>query len=226
MKKLMETKHPDLTNLCIIENWSIENISITTKENNSFASEYGLDNKFTVLYSGNIGRLHDIETLVETIKKLNVTQPEIQFVFIGDGAKLKFLQDYREKFKLNNLLLLPFQPRELLSQTLTACDITLVSLVKGAEKIVAPCKLYGMLASGRAILSISEDHSYIHNLLVAGDCGINCPPGDSEQLTDILERLSKSPDKVKSMGLNSHKLYLEKYTVNRALAEYEAIFKL
>lgn len=225
MKKLMESKYPDLKNLCVIENWSIENITITTKENNAFASNYGLDKKFTVLYSGNIGRLHDIETLAETIKKLNVTQPEIQFVFIGDGAKLKLLRDYENKFKLNNLLLLPFQPRELLAQTLTACDVAIVSLVKGAEQIVAPCKLYGMLASGRAIVAISEHGSYIDNLLISGDCGINCPPGNSEELANILQEFSTSPKRVKTMGLNAHKLYLEKYTLNRALEEYEAVLR-
>jgi glycosyltransferase involved in cell wall biosynthesis len=225
MKKLMESKYPDLNNLCIIENWSIENISITTKENNDFANEYGLDKQFTVLYSGNIGRLHDIETLAETIKNLNVAQLNVQFVVIGDGAKLKLLEDYQHKFTLKNLLLLPFQPRELLSQTLTACDVALVSLVKGAEQIVAPCKLYGMLASGRAIVSISEQGSYIDNLLSSGDCGINCPPGDYEQLADILKTLSISPERVKTMGLNAHKLYLKKYTLNRALGEYEAVLR-
>lgn len=225
MKKLMESKYPDLKNLCIIENWSIENIPLSDKENNTFANEHGLDKKFTVLYSGNIGRLHDIETLAETIKKLNFTQPDIQFVFIGDGAKLKLLQNYQNKFTLNNLLLLPFQPRELLSQTLTACDVALVSLVKGAEQIVAPCKLYGMLASGRAIVSISEEGSYIDNLLRNGDCGINCAPGNNEQLADILQKLSISSERVKTMGLNAHKLYLEKYTLNRALGEYEAVLR-
>ena len=225
MKNLMASKYPDLNNLCIIENWSIENIPLSTKEDNDFANEYGLANRFTVLYSGNIGRLHDIETLAETVKKLNVRQPDIQFVFIGDGAKLKLLQDYQNKFALNNLLLLPFQPRELLSQTLTACDVALVSLVKGAESIVAPCKLYGMLASGRAIVSISEQGSYIDNLITSGDCGINCSPGNYEQLADILQKLSISPERVKTMGMNSHKLYLEKYTLNRALQEYEAVLR-
>ena len=225
MKNLMASKYPDLNNLCIIENWSIENIPLSTKEDNDFANEYGLANRFTVLYSGNIGRLHDIETLAETVKKLNVRQPDIQFVFIGDGAKLKLLQDYQNKFALNNLLLLPFQPRELLSQTLTACDVALVSLVKGAESIVAPCKLYGMLASGRAIVSISEQGSYIDNLITSGDCGINCSPGNYEQLADILQKLSISPERVKTMGVNSHKLYLEKYTLNRALQEYEAVLR-
>jgi glycosyltransferase involved in cell wall biosynthesis len=82
-----------------------------------------------------------------------------------------------------------------------------------------------MLASGRAIVAISEQGSYIDNLLVSGDCGINCAPGNSGQLSSILEKLSKSPERVQQMGINAHKIYLEKYTLNRALAEYESILK-
>jgi glycosyltransferase involved in cell wall biosynthesis len=221
MKQLMETKYPDLDNLSIIENWSIENISLTTKENNNFARANGLNKKFTVLYSGNIGRLHEIETLAEAIKILDEKQSDIQFVFIGDGAKLKLLKEYQHQLK--NLLLLPFQPRELLSQTLTACDVALVSLVKGAENIVAPCKLYGMLASGRAIISISEPGSYIDKLLITHHCGKNISPGNPLQLVNLLEELSRSPKLVETMGYNAHRLYLENYTVERALKEYEAI---
>lgn len=224
MKKFMESKYPDLRNFNVIENWSIEDIALSSKETNRFAKRYELDKKFTVLYSGNIGRLHDIETLAETIKILQTKQSHIQFVFIGDGAKLKLLQDYQHQFLLKNLLLLPFQPRELLHQTLTACDVSLVSLIKGAESVVAPCKFYGMLASGRAIVAISEPGSYIDQILKTGNCGINCPPGKAEQLADILDKLSQSPQEVQAMGLNAHKRYLEKYTLNRALAEYTALF--
>jgi len=82
-----------------------------------------------------------------------------------------------------------------------------------------------MLASGRAIVAISEHGSYIDNLLRSGDCGINCPPGDHEQLANILQKLSTSPERVKTMGINSHRLYLNKYTLNRALGEYEAVLR-
>jgi glycosyltransferase involved in cell wall biosynthesis len=80
-----------------------------------------------------------------------------------------------------------------------------------------------MLASGRAIVSVSERGSYIDNLLLAGDCGINCSHGDSGQLSNILEKLSKSPERVQTMGKNAHKLYLAQYTLDRALEEYRAV---
>ncbi|BAQ64651.1 glycosyltransferase family 4 protein [Geminocystis sp. NIES-3709] len=223
MKKLMQSKYLDLDNLEIIENWAIENIPLSDKKTNPFAIKNGLNEKFTALYSGNIGRLHDIETLAETIKILNEKQVNIQFVFIGDGAKLKLLENYQSQYNLQNLLLLPFQSRELLPQTLTACDVSLVSLIKGAESVVAPCKLYGMLASGRAIVSISEQGSYIEQMVTTEKCGINSLCGDAQKLADILIELSHSPDEVKNMGINAHKLYLKRYTVDRALKEYQKV---
>lgn len=223
MKRLLESNYPDLDNFTIIENWSIENIPLTTKENNSFAIQHGLDKKFTVLYSGNIGRLHDIETIAQAIKLLNVKNPHIQFVFIGDGPKLKLLQDYQNQFCLKNLLLLPFQPREILSQTLTACDVSLVSLISGAESVVAPCKLYGMLASGRGIVSISAPNSYIDQLLINYGCGINVTPGDYQHLASVISQLASDNQKVKLMGEKARQLYETRYTFKRSLDEYKSL---
>lgn len=227
MKKYLEHKYLELKekeNLKIIENWAIEDISISEKANNKFAIEHGLNKIFTVLYSGNIGRLHDIETIASTAKLLS--DRPIQFVFIGDGPKKQVLEDYIQKHQLNNILLLPFQPRETLSLSLTACDVSLISLVEGAEQIIAPCKLYGILAAGRAIVSISSLGSYLDHLITENDCGCNCPPNNSQQLATIINELAADPKKVTMMGKKARQLYEEKYTFSRALAEYEQILFL
>jgi len=224
MKDLLERKHCQLKtkkSLVVIENWSIENIPIERKNNNKFAIKYNLDQTFTLLYSGNLGRLHDIESIGKSAQLLE--GKPIKFVFIGDGLKKKGVKKYIEKYRLKNILLLPFQPRELIVQSLTACDISLVSIIKGAEEIIAPCKLYGMLASGRAIISISSPGSYIDQLLTEYDCGINCPPDSPQQLADMIMDLAVNPDRVKTMGKRARQLYEEKYTFNRALDEYEKL---
>ncbi len=174
-----------------------------------------------MLYSGNIGRLHDIESIAIAAKLLS--NQAIQIVFIGDGAKLKILEQYQQEYKLNNILLLPFQPREIIPLSLTACDVSLVSLVPGAEKIIAPCKLYGMLSAGKAIVAISESGSYLDKLLTTYNCGVNCPPNQPQKLATILSDLADDLVGVKKMGENARKLYEEKYTFNRAVDEYEKL---
>jgi glycosyltransferase involved in cell wall biosynthesis len=224
MKEFLETKYPDLRvdrAIKVIENWSIENIKVFSKEKNEFAIEHHITNNFTLLYSGNIGRLHDIESIAIATQILR--NKPIKFVFIGDGAKKKLLESYQKEYQLNNILLLPFQPRESLSQSLTACDVSLVSLVEGADKIMAPCKLYGMLAAGRAILAISSPGSYIDRLLTQYQCGVNCSPHNPQQLANTITLLASDPRRVQKMGEKARQLYEENYTFDRALNEYEKI---
>lgn len=113
MQEFLEKKYPDLKpQIKVIENWAIEDIPTINKQENDFAKQHKLDGIFTVLYSGNLGRLHDIETIAEAAKILK-NEP-IKFVFIGGGAKTKIVKQASENYRLQNILLLPYQPRELL----------------------------------------------------------------------------------------------------------------
>lgn len=222
MQEFLEEKYPDLKpKIKVIENWAIEDIPVVSKQENDFAKQHKLDEMFTVLYSGNLGRLHDIETITEAAKILKDEQ--IKFVFIGDGAKTKIVKQAIDNYQLKNILLLPYQPRELLPLSLTACDISLVSLIPGAESIVAPSKLYGMLSAGRGIISICVPNSYIDKLLTNSGCGVNVPPDDPQQLADIIRQLASDNQRVKSMGEIARQLYETRYTFKRALEEYEKL---
>ncbi|WP_271821799.1 glycosyltransferase family 4 protein [Dolichospermum circinale] len=222
MQEFLEKKYPDLkTKIKVIENWAIEDIPVVSKQENNFAKQHKLDEVFTVLYSGNLGRLHDIETITEAAKILK--DKPIKFVFIGDGAKTKIVKQAIEDYQLQNILLLPYQPRELLPLSLTACDISLVSLIPGAESIVAPSKLYGMLSAGRGIISISVPNSYIDKLLTNSGCGVNVSPDNPQQLADIIRQLASDNQRVKSMGEIARQLYETRYTFKRALEEYEKL---
>jgi glycosyltransferase involved in cell wall biosynthesis len=222
MQEFLERKYPDLKpKIKVIENWAIEDIPVVSKPANNFAQQYELDEIFTVLYSGNLGRLHDIETITEAAKILK--DEPIKFVFIGEGAKTKIVKQAIDNYQLKNILLLPYQPRELLPLSLTACDISLVSLIPGAESIVAPSKLYGMLSAGRGIISISVPNSYIDKLLTNSGCGVNVPPDDPQQLADIIRQLARDNQRVKSMGEIARQLYETRYTFKRALEDYEKL---
>ena len=222
MQEFLEKKYPDLKpKIKVIENWAIEDIPVISKQENDFAKQHKLDEMFTVLYSGNLGRLHDIETITEAAKILK--DEPIKFVFIGDGAKTKIVKLAIEDHQLKNILLLPYQPKELLPLSLTACDISLVSLISSAESIVAPSKLYGMLAAGRGIISISVPNSYIDKLLTDSGCGINIPHGDPQTLADIILQLANDNQRVKSMGEIASQLYETRYTFKRALDDYEKL---
>lgn len=222
MQCFLENKYPELKEkIKVIENWAVEDIISCDKQANDFAQQYNLDKVFTVLYSGNLGRLHDIETIAEAANILK--NAPIQFVFIGDGAKTKVVKQAIQSNKLKNILLLPYQPREILHLSLTACDLSLVSLIPGTESIVAPSKLYGILAAARGIIAISSANSYIDQLLTNSGCGINTPPNNPQHLANLINELASDSIKVKLMGEKARQVYESKYTFKRALAEYEKL---
>ncbi len=225
MQAFLEQKYLDIKlKIQVIENWSIEDIPHCNKQNNEFAKQYNLIEAFTVLYSGNMGRLHDIETIAEAARLLR--DSSVKFVFIGEGAKTTILEEAIQIHQLNNILLLPFQPRELISLSLTACDVSLVSLIPGAECIIAPSKLYGMLAAGRAIIAISSPNSYIDELLTTYSCGVHSPSYNALYLANLICELADEPLKVKVMGEMARQLYESRYKFKRALDEYEKVLFL
>lgn len=183
----------------VIHSWGDPQLIVPiAKEKNWFAKKHNLVNKFTVLYSGNMGRCHDLDTILATAQQLQ-NQP-IQFVCIGGGAKReRFIQDVA-RLGLKNFLFLPYQEKSVLPYSLTACDLSLVSLEEGLESLVAPSKLYPALAAGRPIAVICPKTSYLPELIADGKFGITIDNGDSNALSEFILQLNSHPQMAKQMG--------------------------
>lgn len=209
------------SNIQCISNWPVLLTQEPSRRENKLSQEWGLSSSFTVQYSGNFGRLHDIMTILEASRILSYT--DIKFLFIGDGAKRGQILQYRDYFNLHNLLLKPFQSRELLSLSLATSDLSIVSLIPGAEDTVSPSKLYGILASARPILLISNLESELAQLIKRYSCGFVLEQGDVLGLADVILESSKNPGLLQSMGENSRQCYLDLFTRSKSSSEYYSL---
>ena len=209
--------------LTVIHNWAVERGAQVERKDSDFAAKHGYSDRFCVQYSGNFGRLHDLITLLETARLLQ--QQAIQFVFIGGGAKQSQIEAYKNTFKLVNVLHLPYQPRQQLPESLAACDMAAISLIPGAEDTVAPSKFYGILASSRPVLLIARRSCDLAQLVINADCGLVVEPGETVELASQLLEISRQPNRVKAMGMNSLALYQQKFGLERSLRQYEAVLQ-
>jgi glycosyltransferase involved in cell wall biosynthesis len=207
--------------LTLIPNWAVEAALPLPRRSNPFARELGLGDLFTVQYSGNFGRLHDLLTLLEAARLL-VDDP-IRFLFIGGGAKGDQIRAYREGLGLANLLQLPYQSRERLPESLGACDLAAIGLIPGAEDTVAPCKFYGILASARPVLLIARRRCDLARLVLEQDCGLVVEPGEAAELAAALRQLQHDPDRVAAMGRRGRRLYDERFGRERSIEAYAAL---
>ena len=209
--------------LRVIHNWAVEQALDQPRASNAFAREHGYADRFTVQYSGNFGRLHDLLTLLEAARLLH--QQPLQFVFIGGGAKGRQIQAYRQGFGLRNVLQLPYQPRQRLPESLGACDLAAIGLIPGAEDTVAPCKFYGILASGRGLVLVARRSCDLAQLVVRERCGIVVEPGEAAELAGQLLELSQDPEQVAAMGQRSRALYGNRFGLERSILSYMQVLQ-
>lgn len=115
--------------------------------------------RFRVLYAGNIGRAHPIDTILDTAQILQDKQPDIEFLFVGDGPRFDRLSKLRAQRHLHNIKFLPFQPAARLRALMESGDVHLISMKEDAAGMLVPSKLYGALAVGRPCILLGPAHS-------------------------------------------------------------------
>lgn len=177
------------------------------KRQNWFARRYGTEQGFTVLYSGNQGRCHDLVTLLGAALLLQ-DDPSYQFLFIGKGAQHQRMLKLVHDWGLSNCKFLPYQDHDVLPYSLTCADLAVVSLGIDAEGLVAPSKLYGHLAAGTPIAAITPDGSDLQRLVQTSGCGRWFANGASQQLAAWIRQLKAQPQLAAAYGLACRDLLL------------------
>ncbi|NQU44130.1 glycosyltransferase family 4 protein [bacterium] len=210
----------------VIPNWADgERIRPIPRENHPLLKEWGLAEKFVVQYSGNIGLFHEIETIVRAARRLRDQAPDVHFLFIGDGGQLGWLRDEVEREDLRNVTLEPFQTRERLPLTLTACDAGLVTLKASATGYCVPSKLYGVLAAGRPVLAIMEERCASARTVIENGCGIVVPPGDDSSLAEAIVRLKGDAETRRRQGEASREAWARHYSIGPVADAYRRVIR-
>lgn len=185
----------------VIPNWAdIDTIKPFEKRSNPFAIEHGQVGKITVLYSGNMGNTHDIESILDVARELK-DHERIHFLFIGEGAKCSLVERTKTNEKLDNITLLPFQSEEVLPYSMATGDIGIVAYQPGTEDCIVPSKASYYMAAGLVPLVISGKETNLARLLVKNGCGMSIPSGDIEDLKRAILTLANDGEL-----LNKYKL--------------------
>lgn len=223
MRNRCLTEYQPTRNITTIPNWAVFNPCKIDKSDSILFRDWNIKHTLTLQYSGNFGRLHDILTILEAARLL-VNYP-VNIYFVGGGAKLEYIKHYVDKYNLTNVAVKPYQPRDLLPHSLAACDISLVSLINGAEDAVAPSKFYGIIASSRPVILISNPRSELSRLITSWNCGLVVSPGDVEQLVREIISLISNTSKLSTMSMNSGILYKSRFGRQHSTSQYYQLFK-
>jgi glycosyltransferase involved in cell wall biosynthesis len=208
---LQQYLSPDIP-ASVIPTWvDTEAVHPVPKACNPWALKHGLADKLTILYSGNFGDTHDLEPLLTAARQLR-NQSDLRFVFIGTGHKWEALRKSVAENGDTNIMVLPWQPAEVLTQSLASADIAFVSLGKGVEGISMPSKTYYAMSAGSAILASCSEQSDLDLLVKRFACGVSVRPRSVSELVAAIENLSGNLHILRSCQANARAAAVEHYS--------------
>lgn len=213
--------------LRIIPNWSDGRlVTPIPHEANMLRREWGLADKFVVGYSGNLGRAHDIATMLAAIERAaaigdHAQGPRIAWLFVGGGAQTDKLRQEVETRGLTSVVFKPYQPSERLAESLSAADVHLVSLRPSLEGLIVPSKIYGILAAGRPAIFIGAADGEIARLLSSTGTGATVAEGDGSGLADTVIGLARDPIRAGTLGRRARQVFEERFDLPKAQAAWK-----
>lgn len=226
-EKLADDEGFDPNRIESIANWEDGDfIEPREKEVNEFAQEHDTVEKFTLLYSGNIGRFHELETAIDAIDRLESEgREDIQLLIIGDGARKEQLQQDVIRRSIQNVRFLPFQPLDKLPETLTCGDASLVGIKPEMEGMCVSAKLYSSLAAGEPIIAVVGEGDEVARIVREEDCGAYVQPGDAETAAEVLKSWADDRERTETLGDNARACFERQYTKEHAVDQYADLFK-
>jgi glycosyltransferase involved in cell wall biosynthesis len=222
MRTRLEAKGVPRARIEVIPNWvDVEAITPRAKRN-GWSEANGLADTFVVMHSGNVGHAQDLDTLLHAGSLLD-DLPDLRIVIVGSGARHAELVRLAGRLELGNVVFLPYQPREVLSESLSAGDVHVVGLAEGLSGFVVPSRVYGVLAAGRPLIVSAEPSSETAQLVQEIDCGVALPPGRPSELAAAIRSAYRGELDLEAMGRRARAYAEREATRDVAVHRYRSL---
>ena len=172
--------------------------------------------KFVILYTGAHGMSNDLQVALQAANLLREHE-RIHFVLLGDGKEKSNLIHMAESLDLPNLEFLNSLPKTAMPGVISQADACL-AILKPIEmyKTTYPNKVFDYMAAGKPIILAID--GVIREVVEKADCGVFCPPGDAQKLSEAILLLYNNREEAYKKGARGQK-YLKKHFNRAEIAE-------
>lgn len=222
----------------MINNWTDEKeiypLAVDNERVMEFKKKYGLDDKFVIMYSGNIGLYYDLGNLIKVVEKFRTGTKtadgrEVVFAFVGAGSVLKTLEDYVSEHHMDNVVFIPYQDKADLIYSLNAGDVHWCVNAKGIKGVSCPSKYYGLAAAGKPAIGVLESGSEVRCLIEDTSGGLCCEPGEYDKVEENIRWFIEhaGSEEIRDMGTRGRENLEKNLTRDVSVRKYaEEILKL
>jgi glycosyltransferase involved in cell wall biosynthesis len=224
MQRRLQEKGARPDRVVVIPNWVDTSAITPSPKDNEWSREQGLADRFVVMHSGNIGHAQNLDALVRATTFLRDLD-DLVVAIIGGGARHAELLALSERLEADQVRFLGYQPREVLSQSLSAADVHVVGLAEGLAGYVVPSRLYGILSAGRPVIVAADADSETARVVERIGCGVVVPPGRPELLATTIRRAHDGELDLAEMGRRGREYVVEEADRTVAFARYRSLLR-
>lgn len=204
-------RHAHADRIHIIPPWSDKDLLYPIeKKDNPLVHSLGLADSFNVVYSGNLGVAHDLDTITGAIEQTR-DDAGLCWLFIGGGKRFDDLHAHADRERWRHIRFLPYQDRDALNQSLNLADVHLVSQLPAFTGVVVPSKLFGIFAVGKPTVMIGPDHAECSRLVHKHQSGFVVPNGNASLLATRVRQLRDNPALRQEMGCRARTAFQAHY---------------
>ena len=186
---------------------------------NKFYKKFNLDGKKVVLYAGNMGISHDIDSIINAALLLKQRE-DLLFLFVGGGDAFEKVKAFKINNNLTNISIHGYQPLPLLPHLLSLASVSLVSLEDDKQDLMVPSKLFSYLAAGSPIIGICSPGNEVHSIINTNKCGVCVPPGHPQALAEVLINTLDDKSKLSELSLNARSIATDKFSKELGVTQF------
>lgn len=225
MKQVIVNKGIDEDKIEIVTNWADSTVNFEKKVEESFYEKYNLKGKFNLLYTGNISRVHAIDTIIEVARKLKDNE-DIQFTFIGDGNRKAYIENLKETEGLNNIMLGNYMFGEEYNNLLNCADLFITTLQKGIEGLGVPSKTYTYMSVAKPLIAIMDKDSEIGSMISEYNLGKQFEGSQVDEITKFILDIKNDKTFYESLCDNVRERFINDYERKKVTKKfYEVVIK-
>lgn len=206
----------------VIENWAPLDDVLATPRLNPWSVRHNLADKLVFLYSGTLGLKHRPELLYHLAAGLKDVNDAL-VVVISEGLGRSQLEQMQQRSRLNNLLLLDFQPYADMSFVLGTADVLLAIIDVEAGTFAVPSKVLSYLCAGRSVLLAAPQSNLAARTVARADAGVVVGPGDTEGLIRAARRLAAETELRQTFAKNARRYAMAAFDIHAIGRRFESV---
>jgi glycosyltransferase involved in cell wall biosynthesis len=181
-------------------------------------NEFSLQNAYIVLYVGHIEKWAGIEQIISAANIIKSTNPEIKFLFVGEGMLYTEFKNLRHE----NLIFVGLQPYAKVPEFI-ACSNVAISIFPPSitSHAASPLKVFEYMAMGKPI--ITTDIAGLKNVLINNKNGIIIPSDDPRLIAEAILNLKNSEQIASGLGENALKTIRRQYTWDESAKKLKSL---